>query len=379
MSLQRSGSLHADPAGPRPAGGSRRPTAAHGAPDFASSLPRAFHTSSHAHLVALRRAFSREQAVSGQALARALGRSRTAVWKGIEQLRQLGYRLEGSPRRGYRLLEIPDIPFPWEVELVRRGRFGCPLTYLFEVGSTNDEARRLALQGAPEGTVVVADRQLRGRGRRGREWLSPPGGLWFSVVLRPQVCPSRAGLLAMAAGLAVLRAASSLAPAAPLQLKWPNDVLAGEGGKLAGVLVELEGDHERIRHAVAGIGINMQDVSPPGGRWEPDRPVPVGLARFGCSASRAQVLAAVLWELEQLYDALHRTPEAVVGELERCLAWKGQAVSVQMDRYCVHGRLRGLDPATGALVLEGPDGRLTTVTAGDVSLRPGAGSATEEG
>ena len=359
------------PTGPGPAGPGRHLRAAAArtpevsAAGFEAAAAGAFATPLQDRLLAIRRALDGDRPVSGEALARQLGLSRTSVWKIVRQLRQLGYRLEGSPRRGYRLLQAPDVPYPWEVHLEPTGRLGHPLLYWPEVGSTSDELRRLAEAGAPEGTVVVADRQLQGRGRRGRSWASPSGGLWFSVLLRPRLPTRDAAWLALAAGLAVVEALEPLC-GVPLAIKWPNDVLA-DRRKLCGILAELDADHETVRHVILGIGINARtphlDNAVPGLQ-------PVGWSDLGCTARRPQLLAAVLRELDRCLQALQRSgPRTVAAAVQRRLAWKGEVVQVDSGAFCLEGRLEGVHPDTGMLWLRAGDGRRLAVASGDVSLR----------
>lgn len=334
-----------------------------------------FSTVSHLDLVTLRRALAMDTYVSGERLARMLGKSRTAVWKELGRLRTLGYRLEGSPRRGYRLVAAPDVPYPWELASLGVGvvggatsAIGARVVYYPSVESTNDAARNLAEEGAPEGTVVVADQQTRGRGRRGREWQSPPGGLWFSVVLRPSLSPVRCGLMPLAAALAVAEALQPLCRS-PVGIKWPNDVLVG-GRKACGILAELAGDHETVRFVVLGIGINM-DPPPLAGD-----PLPTGLRAHGCSAGRTAVLAAVLQRLEAVYRAFHRQgPSWLVAEAERRLVWKGEAVRVDLGSTALEGVLVGLERESGALLLRAGEGEPVRVWSGDVSLRPAGRAA----
>lgn len=329
-----------------------------------------FSTATHPNLVTLRRALSAGTYVSGEQLARMLGKSRTAVWKELGKLRALGYGLEGSPRRGYRLASVPDVPYPWELAALGIGSaggatslIGASLVYHPTVGSTNDVARTLAEEGCPEGTVVVADRQTRGRGRRGRQWLSPPGGLWFSVVLRPSLHPSRCGLMPLAAAVAVAQALEGLCRS-PLSIKWPNDVLLG-GRKVCGILAELSADHETVRYVVLGVGIN---VDPPPLAGDPP---PTGLRAHGCSSGRTAVLAAVLARLEAAYRDLHRQgPEWLVAEADRRLAWKGEPVRVDMGSTEIEGLLVGLERDSAALLVRTGSGEPVRVWAGDVSLRP---------
>ena len=146
--------------------------------------------------------------LSGEVLAAQLGLSRAAVWKRINRLKALGYAIEGSPRRGYRLLAATDKLLPEEIALGLKARhLKGPVHYFEEVASTNDLAKELAAKGAPEGTLVVAEAQSRGRGRLGRQWDSPPGaGLYVSLVLRPALPPTEMPQITLTTAVAVARA-----------------------------------------------------------------------------------------------------------------------------------------------------------------------------
>ncbi|QDX41714.1 biotin--[acetyl-CoA-carboxylase] ligase [Salarchaeum sp. JOR-1] len=194
--------------------------------------------------------------LSGPALADRLGVSRAAVWKHVEALREEGFGVE-STDDGYELTDFPE----YGGESVE---FGLDAAFTVEyhdtVESTNDRARELATDGR-EDAVVLADRQVGGRGRRDRAWESPSGGIWMSVVLRPDIPPARAPLLTLAMAVAVSDAAREHGVDATI--KWPNDVLvsdANEGtpddGKLAGILTEMEGESGRVSWVVVGVGVN---------------------------------------------------------------------------------------------------------------------------
>ena len=194
-------------------------------------------------------AISRE-AVSGPTLAARFDVSRAAVWKHVEALREAGFRIE-SRREGYRLASVPE--FGGEaVEFELDAPFG--VEYHETIDSTNHRARELAVDGATD-TVVLADRQTGGRGRLDRQWSSPSGGIWMSLVCRPSFPPDRAPIYTLAAAVAVTDSVRDRGIEAGI--KWPNDVLVGDDErKLAGILTEMEGEAGRISWIVVGIGIN---------------------------------------------------------------------------------------------------------------------------
>lgn len=341
-------------------------------------------------LLALRRLLDDGRYRSGEELARQLGLSRTAVWKLLVRARSYGYAIEASPRRGYRLAAVPQLPLPWEIalKLGEPDDTSRPVYFYPAVPSTNDVARELAeARGAPAGTLVVADLQTRGRGRRGRTWHSPAGGIYLSVVQRPRCHPRHAPLIALTSALAVALAVEELCGVSA-SIKWPNDVLV-DGRKLCGVLVELAADQEAVRWAVIGIGVNvvpirqMPSEGPPPSqaaspsRWAPPGPEeslpPISLAELGCPVGRATLIARIVRELENCLERLDRDAAGasrwVAEAVEARLAWKGQDVRVETASGAVEGVLVGVEP-TGALVVRDPAGRVQTLFAGDVSLRP---------
>lgn len=244
-----------------------------------------------------------------------------------------------------------------ETELTTR-RFGRPLHVRERVGSTNDEAAVLAGQGALEGTAVIAAVQTRGRGRRGRTWHSPDGGLWLSVVLRPTLPPELWPLVGMAVAVGTAAAIEEVAQV-QARVKWPNDVMAGER-KLGGVLVEVRGSA-----AVAGLGINA-NVSPADLAPEVQPAATSLLALTGRPVDLAALACAVLGECERYYDLLHGDPGALLAR------WRGRDMTLGR-RVRVWGaqELEGVAEdvdQTGALLVRTMEGR-RRVVAGDVSLR----------
>ena len=288
----------------------------------------------------------------GPELARRLGKSRQAVAKEVRRLLAAGYPIERS-RRGYRLL--PGAPVPANVLPKLRGRFGRPYRYHGTLPSTQDELRRLAEAGAPEGTVVLAERQTAGRGRRGRRWESPGGGLYFSVLLRPALGLDRLPLLPLAAGVGLVRAAGVGG------LKWPNDLVVFSGGgfrKLGGVLLEAEVLGEELHYALLGVGLNVAEEGLPEGA--------AGLGRFFPRARRDELLARVLWELERAVDLLG-DPEAFVRVYKLHSTTLFRPVHARWVGEPIRGVAVDVEP-TGALVVRTRSGRRKRVTAGEVEL-----------
>lgn len=325
---------------------------------------------------AVRDALAAGLPVSGQELAARFGVSRNAVWKALEQLRRLGYTVAATSGHGYRLLEAPDVPYPWEVRRWLENDDGDgvgwarTLHYYPSVDSTNTRARRLAEAGAPEGTAVLADRQTEGRGRRGRRWHSPSGGLYLSVVLRPPAGPERVALLGLVGALAVSRALEACCHF-PALIKWPNDVII-QGRKVAGILAEVAADPEWVHHAVLGIGINVA----PWPKAEGVLPRAGALRQFGCSTPRAHIAAAVLRELAHQYRTLvDGETGALLESVRRRLLYLGQPVQAMGPGFQGQGILDNID-ADGRLCLRLGDGRLVRLTAADISVRlPGQADA----
>ena len=231
------------------------------------------------------------EGVSGEALAETLGTSRASVHRHVEGLRRDGLDI-GSAHDGYRLGEGEDPVVPLLVAPRLRPPLAGPLTWVAETGSTNEDLIALARSGAPEGTVVGADIQTAGRGRRGRTWMAARGhGLLVSALLRPGVPPVVAGLLPIVAAVA---AAEALGPDA--RIVWPNDILI-DGRKVAGILCEMSADQEHVAWAVAGIGVNVRSAPDlDDARWSPG-----ALADLGAPPRRADLLVDLIGALGRRY------------------------------------------------------------------------------
>ncbi|WP_117237977.1 biotin--[acetyl-CoA-carboxylase] ligase [Thermus sediminis] len=279
---------------------------------------------------------------SGEALARRLGVSRAAVSKEARRLLALGFPVEVG-RRGYRVR--PGTPLP---HLFRpQGRLGSPYRYLGRVGSTQDVLRAWAEAGAPEGALVLAEVQEKGRGRRGRVWESRLGdSLTFSLLLRPALPLPSSGLLPLLAGLALWEAVGLGG------LKWPNDLLAPDGRKLAGILLEAKAEGEELAYALLGVGVNVA--------WAPEGGA--HLQEFG-PYSRKEVLLGFLGRLEALLPLLE-DPKTLLARYRQASCTLGRRVRVETPKGAVEGLAEEVLP-DGSLLVGG-----VRVGAGEVAPLP---------
>jgi BirA family biotin operon repressor/biotin-[acetyl-CoA-carboxylase] ligase len=317
-------------------------------------------------LAALRSA--NEGGVSGAELSHKLGISRAAIWARIEELRQAGYDIEATPHLGYRLLSSPDALHADDL-LARLGKtkvIGRDIRVFQETTSTNDVVEKLARDAVKEGVVVFAESQTKGRGRLGRKWISPSRkGLWFSVLLRPDLSPQEATQLTVASGTA-LRRAIEAATGVKAQIKWPNDILIG-GKKVAGILTELSAELDRVKHIILGIGVDV-NLSP--AEFPQDlRKLATSLKiETGKTISRADLAVVILRELDHDYArVIGGKFESIADEWEEHCGTMGQTVAIHVGERRIHGRAESLDD-DGALLVRTEHGRLERVTGGDVTL-----------
>ena len=271
--------------------------------------------------------------ISGTKLAEEIGATRNDVWRLVEQLRSLGVEITGHPATGYQLAKVPDLPLVEVLEPAVRGTiFTGKLHHYFRSDSTNTQAMQAAADGAPEGSVFLAEEQTAGRGRGGHSWTSPPSlGIYCSVILRPALTPADALLLSLMAGLAVANAIEHVTRIKP-DLRWPNDLLIGDK-KLCGILTEMNAEVTRVRYAVIGMGINVN-------QWELP-PELQGIAtslriESGQEWSRVKLVTALLQSLDREYRALVSDAVAARGKIldrfEHASSYaRGKRVTVEED------------------------------------------------
>jgi len=292
---------------------------------------------------------SQDTVVSGEELSTALGISRVSVWKHIHKLQDFGYDIMSTPN-GYRLINSPDIPFPWEF-----ADRGCNILYYPELPSTMDTAKDLARKNCPDFTVVVAGRQTRGRGRLKRQWLSDDGGLYFTMVLRPDipvVLSSRVNFLASLTLARVLRKLFQIDAA----VKWPNDILV-DGRKISGMLSELEAETDRVLFINIGMGINVNNdpsVVEPGAS---------SIKKItGREISKKMLLARFLDEFEKHLKTVEL--KNVISEWKKYTVTLNRQVKIVTHKEVSEGLAVDVEP-DGALVLELADGSRKKIVYGD--------------
>lgn len=242
---------------------------------------------------------------------------------------------------------------------------GSAILRLDSLPSTNDLARELAGQGAPEGVAVLAREQTRGRGRQGRVWVSPRGeGLYLSIILRPAVEPARATFITLAAAIAVAETLST-DYATAVDIKWPNDIHA-RGKKICGILVESSIEKNQLDYAILGIGVNL------GQRRFPAELQPIATSLVlegGPLVTPDEFAAALLNRMEGWYRTALRQPQEIISRWRALSSYaEGRAVWVDLGGQVIEGITRGLTPS-GALVLELAGGERREIVAGEIHLK----------
>ena len=298
--------------------------------------------------------------VSGEYIAKHLGVSRTAVWKQIKSLQNKGYEIESVRNRGYRLVSRPDVPIEEEVTFRLDTQFiGKDIYYFKSLPSTNMFAKKLVKDCVEEGAVVISDVQLSGRGRKSRNWFSPEGGLWFSIVLYPHIPPERGMLLTMASSVSIVQGIKE-ATGLNSVIKWPNDILIN-GRKVCGILTELDAEMDRINYAVVGIGINVNNKLSEDLKLKATSLV----QETGSCVSRLKLLRSILKCFDENYGRL------LSGDYESVRAsWfshaniVGREILVHGEKTILKGVVSSVDES-GCLILGTGNGSVRVVS-GDV-------------
>ena len=300
------------------------------------------------------------KAVSGEELGKELGISRTMVCKYIKGLKDDGYEISSAPKKGYVLKSVPKLLYPEEIlSGLKTTLFGKNIHYFDEAGSSNDIAKKMA-ETAEEGTIVVVEQQTGGRGRLGRQWASPKGGIWFSTIIKPRIALGAASRLTLTFGLSVAKTLRQFGFDA--KIKWPNDVLVG-GKKVSGILTEVEAEIDTVEYVVIGIGINanmsLKDIP------EELRENSTTLRdESGKSIDRVEFLQELLFEMEQEYIRFSTRPfSEIMDEIIDLSDTIGKEVTVNMPNRIVEGIVVGISKS-GALLLRKADGEIEEIIAG---------------
>lgn len=306
--------------------------------------------------------------ISGQEICDKLGVSRTAVWKVIKQLQAEGYDIEAVTNKGYRLLSYPDILSGSELMSRLNTKWAGQRVYFHkETESTNDDAKYLAEEGMEHGSLVVADHQTAGKGRRGREWVSPPGeAIYMSLLLRPDFAPDRAPMLTLLMAISVAEVISGLYKDLKVNIKWPNDILV-QDRKVCGILTEMSAEPDYIHNVVIGVGINVnQKTFPP----EVEEIATSLRLCQGEMIDRAQIIVAVMEYFEYYYGIFAERGDVsdFVHIYDSYLINRGREVRVLDPKGEFTGMAEGINDK-GELIVDLPDGSAVTVASGEVSVR----------
>ncbi len=309
----------------------------------------------------------RGEYVSGQELCEHFGVSRTAVWKAIGQLKKEGYHIEAVQNRGYLLSAEQEFFGQHELESRMNTMWaGHRVKFYDTLASTNLQAKLDAENGAEEGTLIVADMQTAGRGRKGRFWSSPAGtNVYFTLILKPDFAVGLASMVTLVMGMAVAEGIRESCGVAA-EIKWPNDIVAG-GKKVCGILAEMSVEREYIHYIVIGVGVNVGRQSFP----EEIADVATSLqAECGRKVSRAELTVSILKAFEGFYRIFQGacSLEPLIERYNRLLVNKDREVRVLDPKGEFRGIARGIN-RTGELLVELPDGTVTEVYAGEVSVR----------
>lgn len=305
--------------------------------------------------------------ISGQELCNRFGVSRTAVWKAINQLKEAGYEIEAQQNKGYKLMAAPDLMTEAEIKsLMHTEWVAKEVLYFDTIDSTNTKAQELAEKGYPSGTLVVADKQESGKGRRGRSWVSPSGtGIFMTLMIKPDINPNNASMLTLVAALAVAKAITSVTGEEAL-IKWPNDIVVNSK-KVCGILTEMNAQFDYINHIVVGIGINVHNESFPEeiSQMASSLMIEAGGRRF----HRAQIIAETMAYFEQYYDTFLKTQDlsALVREYDELLVNRNKSVRVLDPKKPFDGKAMGITPK-GELIVDTWESR-KLVSSGEVSVR----------
>ncbi len=295
-----------------------------------------------------------EGVLSGERLSEQLGISRVAVWKHIKKLQQCGYSIASTPK-GYELTESPDTPFPWEFP-----NYENRIHYFPELNSTMDVARELARKGADHFQVVIADRQIKGRGRLRRQWFSDFGGLYFTTILRPVLSPAMSFKVSFSASLALVRILRRLYRV-DAKVKWPNDILV-EDKKLSGMLSEMETEADLVSYINVGLGINVNN--------DPRNEEPSATSLkilLNRNISRIEILTHFFNEFENLLSNVES--EDIIYHWKQYSGTLNRPVKIVTTSEQIEGVAIDVDEI-GALVLKLSDGTVKRVIYGDCFYQP---------
>jgi len=305
--------------------------------------------------------------LSGQDLSDVLRISRVAVWKHIKKIQELGYTVESKQKLGYKLTSNSDELFPWEITSGLKTKIIGQQSYYFDsIDSTQNQALKMADVPENNGTVIVAAKQTGGKGRSGRKWISPKGGIWLSIILHPKFDISITTLFPIASALALSKSLEKMLKISP-ELKWPND-LTIKGKKVAGMLVDASLESNKIENLVLGVGINFDvDVK------QIEKTLKGSSNYYGVTSlseqkkkiKPIQLVQSFLVEFEKIYELLNtKQTKKIISEWTKRSSTIGKNVVLDTRDGKIKGKAIRIDE-DGALVVANKD-KINRIIAGDI-------------
>jgi BirA family biotin operon repressor/biotin-[acetyl-CoA-carboxylase] ligase len=299
--------------------------------------------------------------ISGDHIAQRLGISRQALWKHIQALKDSGYDIVAVPHLGYQLMSSPDRLFPSEIFRRLNTKFiGKKIYYFDSIPSTMDIAQQLSMKGAPEGALVLAETQTKGRGRLGRSWSSPKyKGIYMSLILRPQIQPGLTPMLTLLSAVSICEAIKEVT-GLEMQIKWPNDIVM-HSKKLGGILTELNAEMDEVRFVIIGIGLNVNN----------DKKVLLASAASlkdikKEEINRIELLQEILRRLETNYLIFQKKgSQPIIEKWRDYNITLGRRIKVFYHRKHIEAEAVDID-SDGGLLLRNDSGLIQKITAGDI-------------
>ena len=309
--------------------------------------------------------------LSGQDLSDVLHISRVAVWKHIKKIQALGYTVESKQKEGYKLTKKSDLLLPWEITTELDTKLlGQQAYYYDSVDSTQTEALKIANESNKEGIIIIAEKQTGGKGRSGRKWISPKGGIWFSIILHPKFDISNITLFPIASSLALSNAIEKTCKITT-ELKWPND-LTIKGKKLAGMLVDASLESNKIENLVLGVGINFEVNSKEIEKVLKNTPNFYGVSSLSEQKNKIkpiQLIQSFLLELEKIYEQLNNNQrKKIISKWTKRSSTIGKKIEVETHQGKVKGDAIKIDD-DGGLVVKNKE-KTSKIFAGDIIHLP---------
>ncbi|MDD3224178.1 MAG: biotin--[acetyl-CoA-carboxylase] ligase [Clostridium sp.] len=309
----------------------------------------------------------RNSFVSGTEISKKFGVTRTAIWKYINQLKNEGYNIESVSKRGYKLISSPDILTYGEIESNLDTNFiGRNILYFSSIDSTNEKAKEIAREEGNDGTVIISEEQTLGKGRRGRNFISPKGkGIWMSIILKPDIDPMKVSLLTQIAAAALNRALFTMKIES--FIKWPNDTILN-GKKVSGILTEMNCELTKVNFVVLGIGINV-NVDDSDFTDEVKAKATSLKIETGKKVSRKLLVALILNNFEKMYsDFLKGDNEYAMDICKKKSVLIGKEIRVIKSSEIKNAKAINLS-MDGSLEVKYEDGKLENLISGEVSVR----------